>query len=60
MAARRGRSEPRIRPGSTSICSCPPTNSDQQWRWEIAFEDGGTDYGTFRRENLVMLGSREH
>ena len=37
----------------------PADNSDQQWRWEIAFEDGGTDYGTFRRENLVMLGARE-
>lgn len=37
----------------------PADNSVQQWSWKIAFEDGATDYGTFRRENLVMLGSRD-
>jgi 4-alpha-glucanotransferase len=37
----------------------PADDSDQQWSWEIAFEDGATHYGTFRRENLVMLGARD-
>jgi len=37
----------------------PADDSVQQWSWEIAFEDGATDYGTFRRENFVMLGARD-
>jgi 4-alpha-glucanotransferase len=37
----------------------PADDGEQQWRWEIAFEDGATDHGTFRRDDLLMLGARD-
>lgn len=37
----------------------PADDSDKQWSWEIAFEDGAIDCGAFRREDLVMLGARD-
>jgi 4-alpha-glucanotransferase len=37
----------------------PADDADQQWSWEIAFEDGAIAAGSFRREDLVMLGVRD-
>jgi 4-alpha-glucanotransferase len=37
----------------------PADDAEQQWSWEITFEDGATDYGTFRRHDLLMLSARD-
>jgi hypothetical protein len=37
----------------------PADDAEQQWSWEIAFEGGATDHGTFRRDDLLMLGARD-
>jgi (1->4)-alpha-D-glucan 1-alpha-D-glucosylmutase len=36
----------------------PADDADQQWSWEIAFEDGATDHGTFGRDDLLMVSAR--
>jgi 4-alpha-glucanotransferase len=37
----------------------PAHDADRPWGWEIAFEDGAIERGTFRREDLPMLGARD-
>ena len=46
-------------PGLDLDLFLPAEDSDQQWGWEIAFEDGATDGGSFRREDLHLLGARD-
>ena len=36
----------------------PADDAEQQWSWEIAFEDGATDHGTFGRDDLLMISAR--
>jgi 4-alpha-glucanotransferase len=37
----------------------PADDADRPWRWEIAFEDGATDHGNFRRDDIPLLGARD-
>lgn len=37
----------------------PADDADRSWRWEIAFEDGATDHGNFRRDDIPLLGARD-
>ena len=37
----------------------PADDAERQWGWEITFEDGTSDHGSFRRNDLALLDARD-